>query len=91
MRKLLLQRAQTKRSNREGNEKESQQLLWMRLTKSRKNKLKQNKKSSTVIEDEEKKEARNLYKALTNDSKSVFYATSKNTKNFGKKSKKLII
>ena len=90
MRKLLLQRAQTKRSNREGNEKESQQLLWMRLTKSRKNKLKQNKKSSTVTEDEEK-EARNLYKALTNDSKSVFYATSKNTKNFGKKSKKLII
>ena len=30
-----------KRSNREGNEKENQQLTSMRLTKSRKNELKQ--------------------------------------------------
>ena len=40
-----------------------------------------NKKSSTVTKDEdEKKIARNLYKALTNDLKSVFYATNKITK-----------
>ena len=40
-----------------------------------------NKKSSTVTKDEdEKKKARNLYKALTNDLKSVFYATNKITK-----------
>ena len=38
-----------------------------------------------------KKKARNLYKALTNDSKSVFYATNKITKTLVKKSKKLII
>ena len=40
-----------------------------------------NKKSSTGTEaEEEKKKARNLHKALTNDSESVFYATSKITK-----------
>ena len=40
-----------------------------------------NKKSSAVTKDEdEKKIARNLYKALTNDLKSVFYATNKITK-----------
>ena len=51
-----------------------------------------NKKLSTVTEDEEeKKKAINLYKALTNDSKSVFYATNKITKTLVKKSKKLII
>ena len=38
---IVVERAQTKRSSREGNEKESQQLTWMRLIKSRKNKLKQ--------------------------------------------------
>ena len=39
------------------------------------------KRSSTVTEDEEEiKKARNLNKALTNDSKSVFYATNKITK-----------
>ena len=55
-----------------------------------------NKKSSTGTEaEEEKKKARNLHKALTNDSESVFYATNKitllKTFNFGKNSKKLII
>ena len=45
-----------------------------------------NKKWSTVIKDEEEKEkARNLYKALTNESKSVFYATNKITKTLVKK------
>ena len=49
------------------------------------------KKSLTVTKDEEqKKKARNLYKALTNDSKSVFYATNKITETLVKKSKKLI-
>ena len=38
---IVVERAQTKRSSREGNEKESQQLTWMRLIKPRKNKLKQ--------------------------------------------------
>ena len=46
------------------------------------------KKSSTVTEDEEeKRKARNLYKALTNDSKSVFYATKKLTKSLVKKAR----
>ena len=50
-----------------------------------------NKKSLTVTKNEEqKKKARNLYKALTNDSKSVFYATNKITETLVKKSKKLI-
>ena len=40
IRKLLLQRAQKKRSNREGNKKESQQLTWMRLIKSPPKKIK---------------------------------------------------
>ena len=45
-----------------------------------------NKKSSTVTEDEdEKKKVRNLYKALTNDSKSAFDATNKITKTLVKK------
>ena len=45
-----------------------------------------NKKSLTVTKDEEqKKKARNLYKALTNDSKSVFYATNKITETLVKK------
>ena len=39
-----------------------------------------NKKSSTVTEDEEEKEAINLYKFLTDDPRSVFYATNKTTK-----------
>ena len=40
-----------------------------------------NRKSLTVTEDEEeKKKARNLYKALTNDSESVFYEANKTTK-----------
>ena len=39
------------------------------------------KKSSTVTKDEEEKKARHLYKAWTNDSKSVFYATNKITRN----------
>ena len=39
-----------------------------------------NNKSLIVAEDEEEKKARNLYKALTNNSKSVFYATNKITK-----------
>ena len=34
MRKLLLQRALTKRSNREGNKKENQNLTLMRIIKS---------------------------------------------------------
>ena len=38
---IVVERAQTKRSSREGKEKESQQLTWMRLIKPRKNKLKQ--------------------------------------------------
>ena len=46
------------------------------------------KKSLTVTKDEEqKKKARNLYKALTNDSKSVFYATNKITKTLVKKAR----
>ena len=45
-----------------------------------------NKKSSTVIDDEQKK-AVNLYNALVNDSKSVFYATDKITKTLIKKSR----
>ena len=46
------------------------------------------KRSSTVTEDEEEiKKARNLYKALTNDSKSVFYATNKITKTLVKKAR----
>ena len=45
-----------------------------------------NKKSLTVtVNEEEKKKARNLYKVLTNDSKSVFYATNKITKILVKK------
>ena len=45
-----------------------------------------NKKSLTVTKDEEqKKKARNLCKALTNDSKSVFYATNKITETLVKK------
>ena len=47
-----------------------------------------NKKSSTGTKDEEeKKKARNLYKALTNDSESVFYATNKITKTLVKKAR----
>ena len=47
-----------------------------------------NKKSLTVTKDEEqKKKARNLYKALTNDSKSVFYATNKITETLVKKAR----
>ena len=46
------------------------------------------KKSLTVTKDEEqKKKARNLYKALTNDSKSVFYATNKITETLVKKAR----
>ena len=45
-----------------------------------------NKKSSTVIDDEQKK-AVNLYNALVNDSKNVFYATDKITKTLIKKSR----
>ena len=46
------------------------------------------KRSSTVTEDEEEiKKARNLYKALTNDSRSVFYATNKITKTLVKKAR----
>ena len=46
------------------------------------------KRSSTVTEDEEEiKKARNLYQALTNDSRSVFYATNKITKTLVKKSR----
>ena len=45
-----------------------------------------NKKSSTVIDDEQKK-AVNLYNALVNDSKSVFYATDKIAKTLIKKSR----
>ena len=47
-----------------------------------------NKKSLTVTKNEEqKKKARNLYKALTNDSKSVFYATNKITETLVKKAR----
>ena len=47
-----------------------------------------NKKSSTVTKDEEgKKKARNLYKALTNDSESVFYEQNKITKTLVKKAR----
>ena len=47
-----------------------------------------NKKSLTVTKDEEqKKKARNLYKALTNDSKSAFYATNKITETLVKKAR----
>ena len=46
------------------------------------------KRSSTVTEDEEEiKKARNLYKALTDDSRSVFYATNKITKTLVKKAR----
>ena len=45
-----------------------------------------NEKSSTVIDDE-KKIATNLYNALVNDSKNVFYATDKITKTLAKKAK----
>ena len=46
------------------------------------------KKSLTVTKDEEqKKKARNLYKALTNDSKSAFYATNKITETLVKKAR----
>ena len=42
----------------------------------------------TVTEDKgEKKKARNLYKALTNDSKNVFYATNKITKTLVKRAR----
>ena len=44
-------------------------------------------KSSTVIDDVQKK-AVNLYNALVNDSKSVFYATDKVTKTLIKKARK---
>ena len=47
-----------------------------------------NKSSPKVIEDE--KRARNLYNALINDSKSVFYATNKITKTLIKKAKNSI-
>ena len=43
-------------------------------------------KSSTVIDDEKKK-VTNLYNALVNDSKKVFYATDKITKTLTKKAK----
>ena len=47
-----------------------------------------NKKSLPVTEDEEeKKKARNLYKALTNDSESVFYEANKTTKTLVKKAR----
>ena len=47
-----------------------------------------NKKSSTVTKDEAgKKKARNLYKALTNDSESVFYEQNKITKTLVKKAR----
>ena len=39
----------------------------------------------------EKRKAINLYNALVNDSKSIFYATDKITKTLIKKNKKLII
>ena len=45
-----------------------------------------NEKSATVI-DEGKKKAVNLYNALVNDSKSVFYATDKVTKTLIKKAR----
>ena len=48
-----------------------------------------NESLSKVIKDE--KRARNLYNALINDSKSVFYATNKITKMLIKKGKKLTI
>ena len=49
-----------------------------------------NKKWSTAIDDE-KKNTINLYNALVNDSKSIFYTSDKTTKALIKKSKKLII
>ena len=45
-----------------------------------------NEKSSTAVDDE-KKEATNLYNALVNDWKSVFYAADKITKTFARKSR----
>ena len=45
-----------------------------------------NKKSSTAIDDEKKK-AINLYNALVNDSKSVFYAADKIAKTIIKKAR----
>ena len=46
------------------------------------------KKSLTVTEDEEgKKSKKFIYKALSNDSKSVFYATNKLTKTLVKKAR----
>ena len=45
-----------------------------------------NKKSSTAADDDKKK-AINLYNALVNDSKSVFYATDKITKILIKKAR----
>ena len=45
-----------------------------------------NDKSSTAIDDEKKK-ATNLYNALVNDSKSVFYATDKIEKTFVRKAR----
>ena len=48
-----------------------------------------NKRSSTATDDEKKK-ATNLYNALVNDSKSVFYATDKITKALGRKAENSI-
>ena len=45
-----------------------------------------NKKSSTATDDEKKK-ATNLYNALVNDSKSIFYATDKMTKTLVRKAR----
>ena len=45
-----------------------------------------NEKSLTAIDDEKKK-ATNLYNALVNDSKSVFYATDKITKTLVRKAR----
>ena len=45
-----------------------------------------NKKSSTAIDDEKKK-ATNLYNALVNDSKSVFYATNEITNRLVRKAR----
>ena len=45
-----------------------------------------NDKSSTAIDDEKKK-ATNLYNALVNDSKSVFYATDEIEKTFVRKAR----
>ena len=46
-----------------------------------------NEKSSTAIIDDEKKKATNLYNALVNDSKYVFYATDKITKTLVRKAR----